>query len=259
MEYKNLAIEQEKDFARVLINRPRRGNSLSDALVGELIDFFSRVPSETGARIAVIRGVGEKCFCAGADVGELGGKSIQEQREGFSRLAFCYETIRKSQMISIAAVNGLALGGGLGLVSVCDLAITSKTANFGLPEINLGMAPLVVLLPVMRSIGTKTAFFLASRGKTIGAEEALRMGLVSSVVEEGKLDEEAANLARELADKSGVVLSLMKQGIQEADPFNYSQAYAYLKELLTYNMLLEDPKEGIAAFKEKRRPVWKHR
>jgi enoyl-CoA hydratase/carnithine racemase len=227
--------------------------------VEEFTDFFSKPPSETGARIAVIRGVGDKYFCAGADLEELGGKSIQEQREGFFQLALLYETIRKSRMITIAAVNGLALGGGCGIAAACDIAVSSNTARFGLPEINLGIAPLIVLMPVMRSIGKKKAFLLAARGRIISAEDALELGLISSVFPQEKLDDEAAGLARDLAGKSGVALSLIKQGVQDTGEDNNLEVYEHLTELLAYNMSTEDAKEGVAAFREKRSPVWKHR
>jgi enoyl-CoA hydratase len=212
MSYKSLIIEQKEDFALILINRPDKGNSISDLLIKESIDFFSKAPSETGARIAIIKGVGGKYFSTGSDLEELAGGSIRDQREGFTRLALFYESIRRSRMISIASVNGLALGGGCGLAAVCDIAIASKTAKFGLPEINLGIAPLVVLLPVMRSIGSKRAFLLAARGESITAKEAfLRIGLISSLFEEERLDDEAGKLARELVNKSGIVLSLRKK------------------------------------------------
>jgi len=258
MTYKTLIIEKKEDFALILINRPNKGNSISNLLIKESIDFFSKAPSETGARIVIIKGVGGKYFSTGSDLEELAGGSIRDQRKGFARLALFYESIRRSRMISIASVNGLALGGGCGLAAVCDIAIASKTAKFGLPEINLGVAPLIVLLPVMRLIGSKRAFWHAARGKTITAKDALRIGLVSSLFEKERLDDEASNLAREMVNKSGIVLSLIKKGVQEANEFSYSKAYKYLKELLTYNISTEDFKEGIAAFQEKRSPIWKH-
>jgi enoyl-CoA hydratase/carnithine racemase len=258
MNYKSFILDRKEGIAFISINRPEKANSISSLLIEEFIDFFSKNPLENGTRVAVIRGVGKKYFCAGADIGELNQKTISDQREGFLKFNLFYESVRKSQMISIATVNGLALGGGCGLAAVCDIAIASKTAKFGLPEINLGLAPMIVLLPVMRSIGIKMAFLLASRGHLINAEEALKIGLISSLVEEESLDDEARKLASELAGKSGIILSLIKQGIQGAEEFNYPRAYEYLKELLTYAMLTEDSNEGIQAFKEKRRPVWKH-
>lgn len=145
--------------------------------------------------------MGGKFFCAGADIEELGQKNIPNQRQSALRYSLFFESIRQSEMISIAAVNGLALGGGCALAAACDMVIASKTAKFGLPEINLGIAPTGVLVPILHSIGTKMTFLLASRGYSITSGEALRMGLISAVVEDEKLDEEARKLALELAAK----------------------------------------------------------
>lgn len=260
MNYKSFIIERRKgSIIFISINRPEKGNSISDLLIEEFIDFFSKTQSKSGARVVIIRGVGEKFFCAGADVGDLSEKSISDYRESALQYSLFYESIRRSQLISIATVNGLALGGGCGLVAACDIAIASKTAKFGLPEINLGVAPTIVLLPVMRAIGTKMAFLLASTGNFISSDRALKIGLISSVVEDEKLDNEAEKLALKLAGKSRIVLSFVKQAIQGADEFNYPRAYEYLKEFSTYNILTEDSKEGLSAFKENRQPVWKHR
>lgn len=259
MNYKSFIIERKEAITLISINRPEKGNSISNLLIDEFIDFFSKTVSESGSRIAVIRGVGGKFFCAGADIEELGQKNIPNQRQSALRYSLFFESIRQSEMISIAAVNGLALGGGCALAAACDMVIASKTAKFGLPEINLGIAPTGVLVPILHSIGTKMTFLLASRGYSITSGEALRMGLISAVVEDEKLDEEARKLALELAAKSGIALSLCKQAIQGAEEFNHKKAYEYLKEISTYNMLTQDSKEGLLAFKEKRQPSWKHR
>jgi enoyl-CoA hydratase/carnithine racemase len=259
VRYKELVIDIKGGIASVSINRPQKGNALSDLMVEEMTDFFSRDPSDIGARIAILMGAGAKFFCSGADIGELVSKNSLEQRRGFAKLARLYETVRTSPIISIAAVNGLALGGGCGLAASCDIAIAAVTARFGLPEINLGLAPLIVLLPVMRSIGIKKAFVLAARGHFITAEEAWRIGLISDLVAQETPASEAGKLASELMEKSGVVLRFIKKGLQGAEEFNYSRSYAYLQETITSSMLTEDVKEGIAAFLEKRRPVWKHR
>lgn len=259
MNYKSFIIDRKESIIFISINRPQKGNSISDLLIEEFIDFFSKTPLEIGARVALIRGVGKKFFCAGADIGDFSKKSISDHREGALRYSLFYESIRRSQLISIASVNGLALGGGCGLAAACDIAIASKTARFGLPEINLGVAPTIVLLPVMRAIGIKMTFLMASKGNFISSDKALRIGLVSSVVEDEQLDNEAEKLALELAGKSRIVLSFVKQAIQGADEFNYPRAYEYLKESSTYNLLTEDSKEGLSAFNENRRPIWKHR
>lgn len=259
MEYENLIVDFEGDVAFVSINRPRKGNSLSESTVGELLEFFSQDPSKAGARVAVVRGGGEKFFCAGSDIGDLSKRDTAETEGGFTLLSSMYEAVRKSRIISIAAVRGLALGGGCGLTASCDIAIASNLAQFGLPEINLGIAPMIVLLPMIRAIGHKMAFNMAARGHRISAQEALAFGLISEVVEDGKLDGEVRKIASELAAQSGVALGIIKKGIQEAEKFNYVDAYYYMNELINLNMATEDAKEGLSAFMEKRQPRWKHR
>jgi enoyl-CoA hydratase len=258
MDYKNLIVEIDQDIAFVSINRPEKGNSLSDLTVSELLDFFSQKPSAVGARAAIIGGVGEKFFCAGSDIGDLMKKDVEEQSEGFSELALMFEAIRKSQIISIASVQGLALGGGFGLTASCDIAIASRSARFGLPEINLGIAPMIVLLPVMRAIGMKQAFLLSSRGNIIAADEALRIGLISAIVEKDELDNEAKKIAIELVEKSGIALELIKKGLQRVEDYNYVKAYEYLQDVIKFSMTTKDAKEGLSAFTEKRPPKWKH-
>jgi len=259
VKYTELIVEIKEGIAFISINREEKGNALSSLAIGELIDFFSKTASDVGARVAIIKGAGNKFFCSGSDIGELFNNDISEQRESFSRLVLFYETIRRSPIISIAAVNGLALGTGCGLVAVSDIAIAQKTARFALPEIKLGVAPLIALLPVMRSIGIKKSFLMAVMGKFITADEAYEIGLISSTAKDEKLNDEAKHIASDLIEKSGIILSLIKRGIQEAEGFNHLRSYEYLKELITYSMFTEDLKEGITAFLEKRQPVWKHR
>jgi enoyl-CoA hydratase len=259
MNYKNLIIEIKDEIGFLYIVNPEKGNALSDVIVKEFIDLFSKTSSDVGARVVVIRGMGKKFFCSGADVEEYTKKNMSQQREAFLQYALLFETMRQSPMISIAAVNGLALGGGCSLAAMCDIAIASTAARFGLPEINVGLVPTLALIPVMRSIGVKMTFLLATRGHFITAEEAYKMGLVSSVVEEEKLDDEATKIGSDLVGKSEIVLRLTKKAIQEGEQFNYSRSYGPLEEINTSSLLTEDSKEGIVAFIEKRQPIWRHR
>jgi len=258
MDYSDLVVEMEKGVSLVSINRPDKGNALSDRVVGELFDFFSKKPSDTGVRVAILRGVGEKFFCAGSDIGDMMRKDVPEQSEGFRELSLLYETIRQSPIISIAAVQGIAIGGGLGLIASCDMAVAADSARFGLPEINIGIAPMIVVLPVMRVIGIRRTFLLASRGHLVTSDEALQMGLISAVVEKDQVEDEARRIAFELTQKSAVALNILKQGIQGVEEFNYARAYEHLKLLITVNMTSQDAKEGLRAFKEKRKPEWTH-
>lgn len=171
MEYKNLIVEVKDNVIFLTINRPERGNSLSNSLIEEFLDFFSKPMHRPEGRIVVITGSGQKCFCTGMDVNELGRKEICDLRESNSQLYRVFESIVNSEMVTVAAVNGIALGGGVGLAVSCDITLAARTAKFGLPEINLGLPPLIVLLPVIRLVGIKKAFWLSATGHFISAEE----------------------------------------------------------------------------------------
>ena len=259
MNYENLIVDRKGKVISLSINRPEKGNSLSNQVIEEFIEFFSKTTEKGDALVVTINGVGEKFFCAGADIGDLDKEGISHPREVANRYALLYESIRRSPMISIAVVNGLALGGGAGLAAACDIGIAAKRAKFGITEINIGVPPTTVLIPIIQAIGNKKTLIMALTGRLIDSGEALRIGLISSVVEDESLEDKSRELAFDLAGKSGIALSISKQAVHGANEFNYSRAYEYLKELTTYSWLTEDCKEGFLAFKEKRKPVWRHK
>ena len=122
----------------------------------------------------------------------------------------------------------------------------------------LVLGAMIVLLPVIKAIGMKQAFLLASRGNIITAAEALEIGLISAIVEKGELDNEAKKIATELIEKSGIALELIKKGMQRVEEYNYVKAYEYLQDIIKFSMTTEDAKEGLIAFTENRQPKWKH-
>jgi enoyl-CoA hydratase/carnithine racemase len=159
----------------------------------------------------------------------------------------------------IAQVHGYALAGGCGLAVGSDLVIASDDATFGLPEIKIGLLPLIVSAPILRAAGGKRGLLMILSGEPVTAREAFDMGLVSRVVPRERLAEETTALATTLAGFSPTAIGLMKEAAATTRDMEYGKALSYLRELLVLVGMSEDAKEGIAAFFEKRAPHWKGR
>jgi len=159
----------------------------------------------------------------------------------------------------VARVNGHALGGGLGLVLACDLAVAVDAAELGTPEIDVGLFPMMVLAWLQRHVGRKRALELLLTGDRLKADEALRWGLLNRVVPRGELDATTRALAARVAGKSRAVLALGKSSFRTAEDLALPQAMEFLAGQLTLNLGTEDAAEGISAFLERRPPLWKDR
>jgi enoyl-CoA hydratase/carnithine racemase len=160
----------------------------------------------------------------------------------------------------IARVSGFALAGGMGLAVAADFTIAAESAVLGLPEIGLGLLPLVVSAPILRAVGSRKVLLdLVLSGRRVDAREALGLGLVSRVVPDAKLDDAVAELARTLAGFSPVALRLGKEAIYTACEMPYDKALQHLREMIVLTHRTEDAREGIGAFLEKRKPQWKGR
>jgi enoyl-CoA hydratase/carnithine racemase len=156
----------------------------------------------------------------------------------------------------IAQVHGYALAGGCGLAAGCDLLIAADDAVFGLPEIKVGLLPLMVMAPILRAVGRKRGLLMILSGETVTAREAFEMGLVSRVVPRADLERETAALAARLAAFSPMAVALAKEAAYTIQDMEYGKSLRYLRELITLVGLSDDAKEGIAAFFEKRPPEW---
>jgi enoyl-CoA hydratase/carnithine racemase len=154
----------------------------------------------------------------------------------------------------IAQVHGYALAGGCGLAAGADIVIAADDAVFGLPEVKVGLLPLIVMAPILRAVGRKRAMLMILSGEPVSAPEALEMGLVSRVVPRALLETTVDTLARTLAGYSPTALGLAKEAAATAPDLEYGAALRYLRELLTLVALSDDAREGIAAFFEKRAP-----
>jgi len=241
--------------ARLTLNRPEARNALNAALLGALEAALRRLEAEPTARVIVLRGAGERAFCAGADLKHVGDRGTTLQaRESFGGLARILEHMARMRTPVIAQVHGYALAGGCGLAAGSDIVMAADDAVFGLPEIKVGLLPLIVMAPILRAVGRKRAMLMILSGEPVSAPEALEMGLVSRVVPRAELDAAVGTLARTLAGYSPTALGLAKEAAATAPDMEYGAALRYLRELITLVALSDDAREGIAAFFERRPP-----
>jgi enoyl-CoA hydratase/carnithine racemase len=257
MPYETLLVQVADGVATVTLNRPEARNALNRTLIEELGTALSALDAEAGARAIVLRGAGVRAFCAGADLkGMFREAPILEAREQYAGLARILEGIPRMRTPVIAQVHGYALAGGCGLAVACDLVIAADDAVFGLPEIKLGLLPLMVMAPILRTATPKRAIQMVLTGGEVPAREALEIGLVSRVVPRSDLESTVTGLARELAALSPAALAVAKEAFYTALEMEHGQALRYLRDLLTIVARSDDAREGIAAFLDKRPPRW---
>ncbi|MDP2728149.1 MAG: enoyl-CoA hydratase-related protein [Dehalococcoidia bacterium] len=261
MTYQNILVQREDNIGLIQVNRPDKLNALNKATVGELIQAVDELGCDASIRVIIFTGVGERSFVAGADIEELSAlKSPVEAMEWVNALHTLLNRVDKLDKPTIMAINGFALGGGCELAMSGDIRIAAETARFGQPEINLGLIPGgqgTQRLP--RLIGRGMAKLLIFTGDQIMAPEALRLGLVEQVVPAAELMDTARSLARKLASKSSVTLSIAKKAINEGLESDLQRGCEYEVVLFGVAASTEDRTEGTRAFLEKRKPVFKGR
>jgi enoyl-CoA hydratase/carnithine racemase len=260
VSYETLLVDVRGGVGTLTLNRPEARNALNQTVIRELGDALGHLEGDAETRVLIVRGAGERAFCAGADLkGMFRTGSIIDAREQYAGLARILEAIPRMRMPVIAQVHGYALAGGCGLAAACDLVIAAEDARFGLPEIKLGLLPLMVLAPILRAASPKRVLELVLTGRELPASEALEIGLATRVVPRTELDRTVADIARTLAALSPATLALGKEAFYRALDLPYAQALAQLRDLLTIVARSEDAQEGIAAFLEKRQPRWQGR
>jgi len=260
MEQEFFSIERKQAVEILTITRPEVLNALNFGLLRDLKEAFVRFKGDPEGRVLIITGQGEKAFCAGADIPELLGRHIFEQKQGMLLGQEVFTALEGLGKPSIAAINGYALGGGLEMALACTFRLASPNARLGLPEINLGLIPgYGGTQRLTRLAGQAKTLQMVLTGKPIKADEALQFGLVSKVVEQEKLMDECLSLAGQLCKKSPLTLSLAMEAVLRGRDVTMKEGLILEADLGTIAYNTEDGKEGLAAFVEKREPKFEGR
>jgi enoyl-CoA hydratase len=255
-----MAIELTRvgEFALLTLNRPEALNALSFALIEDLGRKFDEV-AKSDARALLITGAGARAFCAGADIKELTGRSLAEQKRGAERGQAAFAKLDRLPQPSVAIVNGFAFGGGLELALACTFRLATRNARMGLPEIKLGLIPGyggTQRLP--RAVGMARALEMIMTGRTVDAEEAVRIGLVNRLIDDDTVAAGVA-FAREFSTYSLPVLGYAREAVTRALDTPLNEGLKIEADLSTLAFRTEDATEGMAAFMEKRKPAFKDR
>jgi len=261
MDYETLLYVKEEGIAIVTMNRPDRLNALSFKLKKELGDVFDEMEQDEDVKVVILTG-GPKAFSAGADIKERAAAQMSQPESFFERRKshafFC--KIEDFQKPVIAAISGVAVGGGCELTLVCDLRIASETARFGVPEVKIGVIPAAggtQRLP--RIIGITRAKELLYTGDFIDAQEAYRLGLVNRVVPVEKLMDAAREMARKLMNNPPLSIRFTKRAVNVGIQLDMASALEYEAYCAVIVGASEDRMEGFRAFVEKRKPIYKGR
>lgn len=250
--YATIIYEKKDKVAWITLNRPKVLNAINLVLTHELLEALEDSRCDERIHTIVITGAGERAFSAGADINEFRELSVASRIGDKGRIRPHY-LIREIAKPVIAMVNGLALGGGFELVLACDIAIASSGAQFGLPEVRVGVIPGAGGTQVLtRLIGDKKAKELILTGQPISAEEALKLGVVNQVVAPDKLKETVEAFIDLLKNNGPLALGLAKIAINKAQETTLSTGLSYESDLFTICIAAEDAKEAATAFLEKR-------
>ncbi len=253
--FEQITVSVEEGVATVTLNRPDRYNALGSRIVGELVEVLEDVEGSGQTRVMILTGAGERAFCSGVDLKERAKMDADERWAHNRALNAFAERLARLQVPTIAALNGLAFGGGLEITLACDFRLAVEGATFALPEVGIGIVPGAggtQRLP--RLVGPTRAKELILTARRISAGEALEMGLVSKVVPPGSLMDEAGALAREIAANSPLALAYAKAAVDLASETSIEQGLRYETAAIRATLSSEDYKRGLAAFAEKRQP-----
>jgi len=259
MTYKTIIAETlDGHVGGVTLNRAEAMNTFSSQMAEELYDALKGFDTDPDVRVILIKGAG-RAFCAGIDVNELKGKTTNQYREWIEKMEAPLVLMSKMQTPVIAQVHGAAAANGMGLVAASDLAIAADNVKMGLTAINVGLNCVGPVIPVARCVGQKKALELLLYGELIKADQALELGLINRVVSRDDLDEAALAWARDLAKKSPVAVKIAKSAFYASRDMPYEAQFAYMNEAFARLCDTSDAKEGVAAFFEKRPPVWQEK
>lgn len=256
MGFQNITLERQNGIARLTIDRPPV-NVMNCDTIEEISAALEELAKDDEIKVLLIRGAGNKAFCAGVEVKDHIGDMVPVMMTTFEKM---FRLLRDLGKPSIAVVNGVALGGGCELVAGCDMAVAAEKAEFAQPEVKLGgLAPAAAaLFPGI--MGKKKAFELILVGDNINAAEAERIGLVNKVVPEEELDSAAEELASKFLEKSGLGVKLIRDAFYQcADAAGLDDALQKATEHGIKTWETGDAQEGLHAFLEKRPPVWKNK
>lgn len=256
--YKTLIYEKKENIGLLTINRPDKLNAISNELTSELSQLLGEIENDEELRVLIITGAGDKAFVAGADIKELvdrdakiGRRVSRERQEIFSR-------IENLQIPVIGAVNGYALGGGLEIALACSIRVCSEKAQFGAPEVKLGIIPGdggTQRLP--RLVGLGRAMEMILTGDFIDAQEAYRIGLVNKVFPHEELMDGAMELAQRIASRPPLAVRYAKEAVNRSQGGDAVSGFALESYLHALACTTEDKKEGVSAFLEKRKGEFK--
>jgi enoyl-CoA hydratase/carnithine racemase len=253
----SLILTESKDGVfRLTLNRPEVRNALNDQVMGEIADAMVEAQRDPANRVIVLTGAGDKAFCAGGDL-KPGAKTFGfDHSNPRSTMANMFRVVKECGLPIVARVNGHCMAGGMGIVAMCDMTVASSKALFGMPEVKIGLFPMQIAVHLTRLMNRRTFDEMCFTGEPISADEARAAGLVNYVVEPEELDAKVDWLVARMLDKSPTAIRRGKYALRASQDMGWEQALAYMENQIMSLALTEDAAEGLAAFNEKRKPVW---
>ncbi len=239
----------------ITLNRPNKRNALNQAMIDDIGKGYVKAHADSRVRVIVLTGVGDKAFCAGADL-QPGAGFTFDYSQPTTGYADLIRMATRATLPSIARLNGVCMAGGMGLLCMTDMAVASDHVRFGLPEVKVGVFPMQVLSLMQRLIPQRVLREWCLSGEPFGAAVAREHGLVNYVVSAAELDAKIDWLVERLVDKSPTAIRRGKAAMRAIEAMSFEQAIAYTETQIATMALTEDAREGMAAFNEKRTPRW---
>lgn len=253
-----IELEQTDGVAIVRLNRPEKLNSLTGEMIQSLSDLFRGLVSDPSLRAVILTGAGEKAFCVGTDIGELVDRSAAEALNISKRGQSLCNLIERSPVPVIAAINGLAVGGGCELALACHIRLATANASFSLPETRLGIVPGYGGTQRMpREVGLSRALEIMLGGREVSSTDAERLGLINRVLEPASLLQEAKSLAQDIAGLAPLAIRACLESVRVGSELPLDEGLAVEARLFAALFETADMREGTRAFLEKRKPVFK--
>ncbi len=247
--------EQRGGALWVTINRPERRNALTDEVLGRIARAYERAESDSSVRVIVLTGMGDRAFCAGADL-EVGRNFVFDRSSPSTAYGDLARVARGVQKPSIARVNGACMAGGMGLLGMTDLAVAVDSATFGLPEVRLGLFPMQAVALLQGFVTRRVLREWSLGGDRFDATEALRAGLVNVIAPASGIDAIVDRWVTALSRGSPAALRRGLWALRRMQDLDFDSALAFGEAQIRLAALTDEAKEGIAAFNEKRRPSW---